>query len=105
MLWIILLYAGGISLVLAEFLLPGGILGIFGAVFLVGSAGLTVYYYPGEAFWIITVQLLGLFLSDGLPGRFVFTLLAVGLAVSCTAAWFAVRPSRTLRGIRLTGRF
>ena len=63
MLWIILLYAGGISLVLAEILLPGGILGVFGGVLLVGSAGLTIYYYPGEAFWVIMVQLLGVFAS------------------------------------------
>jgi membrane-bound serine protease (ClpP class) len=63
MLWIILLYAGGIALILAEFLLPGGILGVAGALCLLGSAGMVIYLYPGEAFWVVIVQLLGLFMS------------------------------------------
>jgi membrane-bound serine protease (ClpP class) len=63
MLWIVLLYVAGISLVLVEFILPGGILGVAGAVCLVASAGTVIYLYPSEAFWVIMLQLLGLFMS------------------------------------------
>jgi hypothetical protein len=52
--------------------------------------------YAGEE----SLALLGLFLAHGLPGRLVAALIVVGLAVSCTAAWFAVRQSRNLGGVR-----
>ena len=45
------------------------------------------------------MALFDLLLAHALPGRFVFALIAVGLTVSCTAAWFAVRHSQGLRKI------
>ena len=57
--WILLLFAGGMVLVLAEFLLPGGLLGAAGACMLIASAGLSIYHYPDWALVLVPVQLLG----------------------------------------------
>ena len=46
-----------------------------------------------------SLALIDLLLAHSLPGRFTFALIAVGLAVSCTAAWFAVRHTQGLRRI------
>jgi len=63
MMWVVLLFIAGIGLIFAEVLLPGAVLGILGAICLMGSAGLAIYEYPGEAFWIIIAELIGLFIS------------------------------------------
>jgi cell division transport system permease protein len=43
--------------------------------------------YAGDG----SLGVLDLFLAHALPGRFVAALILIGLTVSCTAAWFAVR--------------
>ncbi len=57
--WILLLFAGGVVLVLAEFLLPGGLLGAAGACMLIASAGLSIYHYPDWALVLVPIELLG----------------------------------------------
>ena len=49
--------------------------------------------YAGDG----SLALFDLLLAPALPGRFGFALIASGLAVSCIAAWFAVRHSYGLR--------
>ena len=63
MMWVVLLFVAGIALIFAEVLLPGAICGALGAVCLMASAGLAIYEYPGQAFWIIIAELVGVFIS------------------------------------------
>jgi len=64
--WAILFFGIGALLILAEFLLPGAILGILGALCVVGSTILAIYAYPGEVPLIITIEVLALVGSVGL---------------------------------------
>lgn len=63
MMWVVLLFVAGIALIFAEVLLPGAICGALGAACLMASAGLAIYEYPGQAFWIIIAELIGVFIS------------------------------------------
>lgn len=57
--WVLLLYLGGLFLIVAEAFLPGGILGVFGWLLVVASAAYGVYYYPGQALFIIIAEGVG----------------------------------------------
>ncbi len=57
--WAVMLFASGMALILAEFFLPGGVLGTLGAIFLVISGAIGVYYYPDHAFFIILAEAIG----------------------------------------------
>lgn len=57
--WVLLLYFGGLFLIVAEAFLPGGILGLFGWVLVVASAAYGVYQFPGHAFLIIAGEGVG----------------------------------------------
>lgn len=58
MFWVALgLFVAGIVLILAEFLLPGGVLGALGVVLMLGSAALAVSEYPNMALFIVLGQL------------------------------------------------
>jgi len=54
----IVLFVMGIALLLAEVFLPGGIVGIFGALCLVGSTVAACYAYPDYTLFIITGEVL-----------------------------------------------
>ena len=56
---IIALFIAGILLVLAEFILPGGICGVMGGVLLLVSCGLGWYEYPQYGFWITIGEFFG----------------------------------------------
>ncbi len=59
MFWLALgLFLAGIILILAEFLLPGGVLGVLGAILVLGSAGVGIYEYPELSLFIVIGQLL-----------------------------------------------
>ena len=51
--WVILLYIGGMVLILAEFLVPGGVCGFIGALAVLGSAWLGCFHYPDYVLFII----------------------------------------------------
>jgi len=55
-LWLIVTFVAGILLILAEFLLPGGILGIIGVLVLIGSAAIAVTGFPDYALFIVIGQ-------------------------------------------------
>jgi membrane-bound serine protease (ClpP class) len=63
MLLIALLYIAGIILILAEFLLPGLILGIIGGLLLIASGALVFYHDPQYGWFIVLGQVLGLGLA------------------------------------------
>lgn len=68
--WLLLLFGIGMVLILAEFIVPGGILGVMGALLLLTSGGLGIYYYPeytvfiiiGETFGVVICVILGMML-------------------------------------------
>lgn len=59
MMWVLLLFFGGVTLIVAEFFLPGMVCGIIGALMLIGGAGYGVYAYPDYALWIFLLYFLG----------------------------------------------
>ncbi len=60
---VILLFAAGIVLVLAEFIVPGAILGVLGGICLLVSAGLGWYLFPEYALFIVIGEFIGSFLA------------------------------------------
>lgn len=63
--WIGLLFVSGMVLVLAEFILPGAILGIAGGILLCICAGLGFVYYPEYAFALVIAEIIGVVASIG----------------------------------------
>ena len=57
--WVIFLFLAGMILVLAEFIVPGGIVGTFGVLLLLISGGMGVAYYPDYALLIVVSEFLG----------------------------------------------
>ncbi len=57
--WTLGLFAVGVVLILAEFFLPGMVLGILGVVAFVASTWVGCYYYPEYAFFIILGEFIG----------------------------------------------
>jgi cell division transport system permease protein len=95
---IMLLVGATPSFVRGPFLVAGvaqGLISSFAAFGLVELARRVALGYAGDD----SLALLDLVLAHALPGRFVFALFGIGLAVSCTAAWFAVRHSQGMRKI------
>lgn len=58
-LWIVLFFITGVVLIFAEFFLPGLVLGTIGALLLMISTALGVYYYNDYALFIIIGELAG----------------------------------------------
>jgi len=95
----IMLLVGATPLfVRGPFLVAGVVQGLISsltALALVETTRWGVRGYAGQA----SPALLDLVIEHSLPGRFIFAIIAVGLLVSCTAAWFAVRQTRGLSNI------
>lgn len=70
--WIIVLYIAGILLLLAEFFVPGAVLGILGAISVVTSGIWACYIYPDQAFIIVVGDLVGV-MAAILLGIFLIT--------------------------------
>jgi len=95
---IMLLVGATPSFVRGPFLAAGvaqGFISSFAALGLVEAARRVALGYAGEG----SLPMFDLLLAQALPGRFVFALIGIGLAVSAIAAWFAVRHSQGLRKI------
>ncbi len=104
MIWsAVLLYIGGIALVLAEFLVPGGICGGLGALFVLTSCALGCYAVPDHAFFIILGEVLGLVVSV-IVGVNVFPKSRAGKALIlkssqvAEAGWVAAKSDEALVG-------
>ena len=61
MLWCLVLFILGVSLIVAEFFLPGAVCGIIGVILLVVSAGFGIGAYPEYTLFIIIGELAGAF--------------------------------------------
>lgn len=57
--WIILIYAGGIALILSEMFLPGLIVGSVGVLLVIASCAMTFQHYPEQALPLILAEILG----------------------------------------------
>jgi membrane-bound serine protease (ClpP class) len=68
----IILFVAGIILILSEFFLPGGIMGILGVLLIVASTVTGVIAYPEYALLIVVGEILGL-VSGILFGLFLIT--------------------------------
>lgn len=66
MLIVVLLYVAGIVLILAEFMLPGLVLGILGGVLVLASMGYALYAYPDIGWMVAIGQVLGVGVSFAL---------------------------------------
>lgn len=75
--WVVLLFAAGMALILAEFFVPGAILGILGGALILLSAGLGIYYYPDYAVLVVVAEVLGVALSIA-GGIFMMSKLGLG---------------------------
>ncbi|HOK09035.1 MAG TPA: NfeD family protein [Candidatus Hydrogenedens sp.] len=75
--WAILLFLGGVILILAEFIVPGGICGTFGIIMLLGSTAIGGYYYPDYLIFIIVVEFLG-FVGSLAGGFYLLTKTSAG---------------------------
>jgi membrane-bound serine protease (ClpP class) len=53
MFWVVVLGLAGLVLIMAEFLVPGGILGAIGGILVLVSGGIGVYAYPDYAVFIV----------------------------------------------------
>jgi len=87
---IMLLVGATPAFVRGPFLVAGVVQGLFSSVAalaLIEVARRTTREYASAE----SLGLLDLFLQNPLPDRYVLGLFLIGLAVSCTAAWFAVR--------------
>lgn len=70
--WILILYFSGAALIFCEVFLPGGVLGVLGAVIMVASCILGVYAYPEYWYAVLSAQigggvLLGIFMAWWFP--------------------------------------
>ncbi len=75
--WVFLLFLCGVILILAEFIVPGGICGTFGFLMLLGSTALGGYYYPDYLIYIIIFEFLGFVGSIG-AGFYLITKTSAG---------------------------
>ncbi|MBI1319849.1 MAG: hypothetical protein GC168_13040 [Candidatus Hydrogenedens sp.] len=57
--WMAFLFAGAAAMIILEFVLPGGILGVFGVLFLIGSTVVGVTNFPDLALVIILGEFIG----------------------------------------------
>ncbi len=51
--WILLFYLVGLVLVIGEFIVPGGIVGVTGAIFMIGAVVYGAFTYPDWAIFIV----------------------------------------------------
>jgi membrane-bound serine protease (ClpP class) len=61
--WALVLFGGGMFLVLAEFIVPGGVCGLTGALMIGASTVIGCMHYPDYALWIVSGEVLGAMLS------------------------------------------
>ena len=103
MLWILVLYVAGMTLILAEFIVPGLICGIVGSLLLVGSGVLAYNNYPDSLLIILLAEFVGAFISVAM-GMFVLARTRAGKNLVLTtsqqahAGWVASDTDVSLAG-------
>jgi membrane-bound serine protease (ClpP class) len=101
--WVMVLFAAGMALILAEFIVPGMICGILGGAFVIASGVIGLRSFPEYGVIIIIVELVGVVLTVGL-GMYLLarTKLAKGLILEqsqqADAGWVAAETDASLMG-------
>lgn len=103
MLWAVLLYCAGITLVMAEFIVPGLVCGIFGTGAVILSAILACRIYPEYAFFIVLGEAVGfaVFIVAGftyLPKSHIGKRLVLGDSQQAKSGWVAAETDESLLG-------
>ncbi len=103
MIWVVILFAAGIILVLAEFLIPGMVAGILGTTMIIASAIVAIVNFPEAALVIIIGELIGVavavMLGIWLMSRsIVARRLVLQNSQDAGAGWVAVESDMSLKG-------
>ncbi len=101
--WVLFLFFLGVFLILAEFIVPGGICGIVGGAFILASCGLGVYHFPGNGFMIIFIEglatlaciLVGLYIF---PKTFIGKIMILQSNQNADEGWVSDVTDESLRG-------
>lgn len=102
-LWVIILFAAGMSLILAEFIVPGMVCGVLGTTLVIASVVLGCYTYPEYSAMIVIGELLGVFVSVVL-GMYMMARtraarrLVLGTSQQQDAGWVASESDMSLMG-------
>lgn len=78
--WILFFFVSGMALILLEFILPGGIIGVAGVIMLVISCGIGVTLYPDFTLLIVLGEVLGAGIAIGI-GIYVISKTSLGSAM------------------------
>ncbi|MBN2307443.1 MAG: hypothetical protein JXR94_00640 [Candidatus Hydrogenedentes bacterium] len=100
--WVVLLFAMGITLILAEFVVPGGICGAAGGLLLVASCVVGVFGFPSHIGMIVLIEFFGALICVFL-GLFVLpkTRLVRGLVLDAPGlreGWVSTESDESLVG-------
>ena len=103
MIWVVILFAAGIILVLAEFLIPGMVAGILGTTMIIASAIVAIVNFPEAALVVIIGELAGVaaavVLGIWLMSRsIVARRLVLQNSQDAGAGWVAVESDMSLKG-------
>ena len=99
--WVLLLYFGGLILIVAEFIVPGAVCGVVGGVAVISSAILGCTYYPDYRFVVIMGEFIGVVIGV-LLGLYLFPRSPLGKAMVLAdgqnpdRGWVAAPSDRTL---------
>ena len=103
--WVLILFAAGMALILAEFVMPGMICGIIGGSLVLASGVMGCYAYPEYVMWIVVGELLGVVITVML-GMLVFSktragkVLVLNTSQQADAGWVASDSDTSLIGAR-----
>lgn len=88
LLWVALIFLAASVLILAEFILPGGVLGVLGAVLLVGGCAYGMITLPEYALFILVGEVLGTVFTV-MTGMFLLSNTRAGSALKLETAMSA----------------
>jgi membrane-bound serine protease (ClpP class) len=101
--WLAILYAAGIVLILAEFIVPGMICGILGGTLVIASGVIACYTFPEYTVLIVVGELIGVFISI-VVGMFLLSKTRAGKKLildssqQADAGWVASESDKALIG-------
>lgn len=78
--WVLFLFITGMVLILAEFIVPGGLCGVIGVILLITSTIMGCSNYPDHSLWIIIGEIIGAMISIAL-GMIILSKTRAGKAI------------------------
>lgn len=102
--WLLLLFVAGMVLILAEFLIPGGICGAVGGLCIVGSCAIAWFAYNVYFPWIAMAEFFGVIIGVGV-GIYLIPRTSFGQVITHrqtqdpSEGWVATESDSTLVGL------